>query len=73
MKAVEELSFEEALAEMQEAVAKLEAGEATLEESLAIYERGQALGARCIALLDQAMLKVKQLTADGQEILFEDA
>ena len=64
MKDVAEMSFEEALTELQAAVSALEAGEATLEERLAIYERGQALGARCIALLDQAMLKVEQLSND---------
>ena len=40
---VEELTFEEAFAELEETVRKLEAGGLTLEESLALYERGQAL------------------------------
>ena len=43
----------------------LEAGELPLEEALTLFERGQALAARCGQLLDQAELKVKQLTAEG--------
>ncbi len=71
MKQAEELTFEEAFAELEETVRKLEAGGLTLEESLALYERGQALAARCSALLDQAELKVRQLTPEGEEIPFD--
>ncbi|HIE39060.1 MAG TPA: exodeoxyribonuclease VII small subunit [Anaerolineales bacterium] len=71
MKPAEELTFEEAFAELEETVRRLEAGGLTLEKSLALYERGQALAARCTALLDQAELKVRQLTPEGEEIPFE--
>ncbi len=62
----EELSFEEALVELEEIVTKLEAGELTLEESLALFERGQKLAALCNQQLDEASLRVEQLTADGE-------
>lgn len=63
---IEKLSFEEALVELEEIVTKLEAGELTLEESLALFERGQKLAALCNRQLDEASLRVEQLTADGE-------
>ena len=60
-KAVEKMSFEEALAELEGIVAKLERGEVELEESIAIYERGAALKAHCEAKLKTAELKVEQI------------
>jgi exodeoxyribonuclease VII small subunit len=62
----EKLSFEEALVELEGIVTKLEAGELTLEESLALFERGQKLAALCNQQLDEASLRVEQLTADGE-------
>lgn len=67
-KALETLSFEEALVELEAIVAQLEAGELTLEASLALFERGQALAARCNKQLDEASLRVEQLTADGEMV-----
>jgi len=58
---VAELSFDDALAELQKAVAELEAGGQALERSIALYERGVALHERCAALLAEAELKVQQL------------
>lgn len=61
MKAIEELTFEESFAELEETVRRLESGGLSLEESLALYERGQALAAHCARQLDQAELKLQQL------------
>ena len=58
---VDTLSFEDALAELDETVRQLEAGDLSLDDSLALYERGQQLSARCQALLQAAELKVQQL------------
>jgi exodeoxyribonuclease VII small subunit len=70
-KAVEELSYEEALAELEEIVSVLESEQNPLEESIKLFERGQLLAARCGALLEAAELKVKQVS--GDELLpFED-
>lgn len=60
-KAVDKMSFEEALAELEGIVKKLEGGEAPLEESIAIYERGAALKAHCESKLKTAELKVEQI------------
>ena len=70
-KPVEELSYEEALAELEGIVASLEDEQNPLEDSMKLYERGQALIVRCGALLDAAQLKVKKLA--GETILdFEE-
>lgn len=61
-----DLTFETALQELEKIVAKLESGDLTLEESLSLYERGQQLAIFCNQQLDQATLRVEQLTADGE-------
>jgi exodeoxyribonuclease VII small subunit len=61
-KPVEEFTFEEAYSELQALVLELEAGDQPLEDSLRIYERGQALAGRCTQLLEEAELKLEELT-----------
>ncbi len=60
---IEELTFEQAFAELEESVRTLERGDLPLDESLALYERGQELSAYCAKLLDEAELKVQQVEA----------
>jgi exodeoxyribonuclease VII small subunit len=72
-KLVEELTYEEALLELEEIVAALEgdASQNRLEEAIKLFERGQALAGRCGVLLEAAELKVRQVA--GDEILpFEE-
>jgi len=61
-KEIEDLSFEEALQELEQIVARLEREKLSLNESLALFERGQNLGNYCSRLLEEAELKVSQLT-----------
>lgn len=70
-KTVEELTFEEALVELEEIVSALEGEQNQLEEAIKLFERGQALAARCSVLLEAAELKVKQVAGD-ELIPFED-
>lgn len=66
VKPIEELTYEEALAELEAIVSALE-GDASrnqLEESIKLFERGQALAERCSVLLEAAELKVKKLAGD---------
>lgn len=56
---INELSYEEARAELVEIVAALETGEGTLEESIARWERGEALAKRCQQWLDGARLRLQ--------------
>ena len=71
-KPIDELTYEAAFAELEVIVAALETEQKSLDESMALYERGQALVKRCSELLDQAELKVKQLS--GNDLTdFEEA
>lgn len=63
-KAVEELTYEEALAELEEIVSALEGEQNKLEEAIKLFERGQALAGRCGVLLEAAELKVRQVAGD---------
>jgi exodeoxyribonuclease VII small subunit len=63
-KPVEELSYEEALTELEEIVTQLEGEQNSLEEAIRLFERGQALASRCGVLLEAAELKVKQVIGD---------
>jgi exodeoxyribonuclease VII small subunit len=54
----EELSYEAARAELEDAVRRLEAGGLTLEDSLALWERGEALATTCQQWLDGARARL---------------
>lgn len=64
-KPVEELTYEEAFAELEEVVRLLEDEQNPLEESMRLFERGQELSARCNALLESARLKAQRLAGDS--------
>jgi exodeoxyribonuclease VII small subunit len=68
---LEELSYEQALAELETIVAALETNDHALEKMLALFERGQELARYCAGLLDQAELKVQQLS--GTELIAFDS
>ena len=55
------MSFEQALAELEQIVARLESGQAPLEDSIRMYERGAALKAHCEARLEAARLRVEKI------------
>ena len=59
--ALETLTFDAALAELEQTVAELEAGGIPLEQMIARYERGVALEQRCEQLLADAELRVRRL------------
>jgi exodeoxyribonuclease VII small subunit len=62
---IEKMTYEQALSELEAIVLDLEADERSLEQALEMFERGQALAQRCAQLLEQAELKIQELTADG--------
>lgn len=62
---LDQLSYEQAFGELEAIVLAMETDERPLEDALAMFERGQALARRCAELLDQAELKVQQLTGEG--------
>ena len=65
----EEMSFEEALIKLEEAVTQLEQGETlTLDESLQAFEEGIRLTRLCREKLDAAELRVQQLVEVDEDV-----
>lgn len=62
---VSEMSFEDAMKELEEVVGKLERGDVALDASIKLYERGAQLKKRCEAKLKEAEEKVAAITLDG--------
>ena len=58
---IETLTFEKALAELEQIVGRLERGDVPLAEAIAIYERGEALKKRCEKLLGEAEARVEKI------------
>ncbi|RGP37361.1 exodeoxyribonuclease VII small subunit [Pseudotabrizicola alkalilacus] len=68
-KPVAGMSFEEAMAALEQVVGQLERGDVALEASIALYERGAALKAHCEAKLKDAEEKVELIrAAEGRAI-----
>jgi len=61
-KPVSEMTFEEALTELERVVSQLESAQVPLEDSIRLYERGEELRKHCEARLQAAEEKVAQIT-----------
>ena len=62
---IEEMSFETAMAELEQVVTQLERGDVALDASIALYERGAVLKVHCEAKLKSAEEKVAAITLNG--------
>ena len=74
-KNIEELSFEEAMSELDGIVRELESGNAELEKSITCYERGTKLKEHCMSKLSAAKMRVDKIVKEGDTISvtpFED-
>ncbi len=60
-KPIEGMTFETALAELEQIVDRLERGDVPLAESISIYERGEALKQHCERLLKEAEMRVEKI------------
>ncbi|HOQ07516.1 MAG TPA: exodeoxyribonuclease VII small subunit [Clostridiales bacterium] len=56
-----ELTFEQAMAELEEIVKRLEKGELTLDESISFFRRGVELTKYCNKKLDEAERSITML------------
>ena len=63
--AIEEMTFETALAELEQIVDRLERGDVPLAESVSIYERGESLKQHCERLLKEAEMRVEKIRLGG--------
>lgn len=64
-RSIDEMSFEEAIRELEQVVTQLDRGDVALEASIGLYERGAKLKARCEAKLKEAEEKVARITLDA--------
>ena len=65
-KPVADLSFEDALKELEAIVHRLETGDEALDTSIQLYERGDQLRARCAERLDQAQMRIEAIRTDAE-------
>ncbi|MDU9004161.1 exodeoxyribonuclease VII small subunit [Sedimentitalea todarodis] len=62
---VSEMSFEQAMKELETVVERLEHGDVALDDSITLYERGAALKKRCGEELKRAEEKVAAIKLDS--------
>ena len=63
----QKITFEQAMAELDEIVRKLETAQIPLEEAVKVYERGMELKKICEEKLNAAEMKIEKLTLkDGK-------
>jgi exodeoxyribonuclease VII small subunit len=67
---IKAMSFEQALAALEQIVDDLERGDVPLDQSIRIYERGEALKDHCDRLLKAAEAKVEKirLSREGKPV-----
>ncbi|MDU6201098.1 MAG: exodeoxyribonuclease VII small subunit [Flavonifractor plautii] len=61
--AEKKVTFEQAMARLEEIVKQLEQGDASLEDALVLFEEGTRLMKKCTTQLDKAEQKVSKLLA----------
>lgn len=61
---IKSLSFEKALAQLEDIVSKLEGGKVDLEDSIKLYEKGEALKTHCETKLKEAEARIEKITLD---------
>lgn len=61
---ISEMTFEQAMSELERIVTELESGDVPLEDSISLYEKGAELKKRCETKLKEAEQKVAAITLD---------
>ena len=61
---ISEMTFEQAMSELERIVTQLERGDVPLEDSISLYEKGAELKKRCETKLKEAEQKVTAITLD---------
>lgn len=70
--AVKDFNYEEAVAELENIVAKLSEGNISLDESLALYTRGVELSDLCQKRLIEVVQKISKVNKDGSTTIVTD-
>ena len=63
---ISEMTFEQAMSELERIVTQLEKGDVPLEDSISLYEKGAELKKRCETKLKEAEQKVATITLDEE-------
>lgn len=71
VKPVKEMTFEEALSELEDISAKMGQGGLPLSETVEVYARGVELSKHCRKLLDTAQRKIQKLDGELSELTGE--
>ena len=69
---IENMTFEQCMAELTDLVGKLESGELNLDESLKVYERAVAVRERCRKILDESERKIQKIMESSGQLKTED-
>ena len=64
---IRKLSFEDAIKDLTQIVAKIEGGQTALDESIDQYEHGMALIKHCRSILQAAEKKIEKISADDDK------
>jgi exodeoxyribonuclease VII small subunit len=67
-KSIEKMSFEQALAELEEIVRKIDTGQENLADAVESFERGVLLKKHCESMLKAAKLKIEKITDTNGKI-----
>ena len=65
---IAQMSFEDALQELEKIVRQIEDGRGKLDEAISAYERGVALKRHCEAKLKEAQAKIDQITVTDSSV-----
>ncbi|MDG1436198.1 MAG: exodeoxyribonuclease VII small subunit [Rickettsiaceae bacterium] len=72
-KSIEKMSFEEALAELEEIVKKIDTGQEDLANAVNSFERGVLLKEHCESMLKEAKLKIEKITNNNGAVSISNA
>lgn len=64
---MKKMTYEQAVAQLEEIVKQMESGALPLDESIKLFEEGTKLSAYCAKCLDEAEQKITLLTSAEEE------
>lgn len=67
LKSIENMSFEEALSELEEIIKKIDTGQENLDSAISSFERGVLLKNFCDKKLKEARMKIEKITKFDEE------
>ena len=68
----DEISFEDAMKELEEIANKLEKNDLELDESVKVFEQGMELSKKCSEILESAEKRITILINDGKDNFSEE-